>query len=93
MVMMITTMNDDDDNSNGDTSSNDDYGTIWKKVAAQGPFSRTFLRPRNLNNLAPTFKIIGPTSVFAFSRYTGVAARCLNQGQLRGPQYGKIPVR
>ena len=45
------------------------------KVAVQVLFPQTFLRPTNLNKLAPTFKIIGPTSVFGFSRNTGFAAR------------------
>ena len=45
------------------------------KVAAQALFHQTFLRPTNLNKLAPTFQIIAPTSVFGFSRNTGFAAR------------------
>ena len=73
---------DHDDNNIDDGStddSKDDDGAIWKSFLRRDLFSQTFCvacRPTNLNKLVPTFKNIGPTSVFAFV----LGGRSLNSG-------------
>ena len=72
-MMMSMLMAGDDDND--DDSDSGLTGRFEKGRCAWTCFPRSFFRPTDPNKLAPTFKIIVPTSVVAFSRKTGFAAR------------------
>ena len=63
----------DDDNLGDPLSFAVTKGRCAKGCCAEASFSRPLFAPQASTKLAPAFKVIGPTSVFAFSRSTGFA--------------------